>query len=160
MKKELLACSKNELCAAVYALQYAIRKFHGRRLPQSREIFIEIGQEYIDFAAPVSLSSFVLNFKGPGPPKRAAENLEGERVRTDVGGTRPELPHARSESDSGEINERNLRRLSQSVVGSFPLPASLRGVLDVPSQSGLFLVKVSPALYEPSYDSASAQALP
>jgi hypothetical protein len=52
VEKHLLTRSKNKLCAAVDAFQYAIRKFHGR-LPRKAER-IEIGLDLGKLAGPGS----------------------------------------------------------------------------------------------------------
>jgi hypothetical protein len=103
VKKELLACSEYELCAAVYALQNAICKFHGRRLPQSRETFWSAKNTR---TSPLCFPVFVrLEQQGP----RAAEK---EQRNTEEGGVRATRGfdlncHTRDlKSDSGEMSEK------------------------------------------------------
>jgi hypothetical protein len=69
VKEKLFASGKNKLCAAVAAFKDSVRKLHGR-LPKEGK-YTEIGRESIDFAGPVSLSSFV----SPQQGARAAATL-------------------------------------------------------------------------------------
>jgi len=63
VEKDLLACCKYELCAAVYTLQCSIGEFHGRLPPQ--EIAPKSAMARIDscqFRFPVLV---LLRYKGP-----------------------------------------------------------------------------------------------
>jgi hypothetical protein len=77
VEEELLACRKNELGAAVDALEYSIGEFHGR-LPQSRDVHRNrpLGER---LAGPGSLFSFVLQNKSPGRLKRGAASTMSAR---------------------------------------------------------------------------------
>jgi len=73
VEKYLFARSKDELSAAINALQDSIGELHDR-LPREREINPEIGHEPTKRAAPVSLSSYLLPQQGPGPQTCRGDN--------------------------------------------------------------------------------------
>jgi hypothetical protein len=66
VKKELLARGEDEIGAAINALKYLIREFHGR-LPQNREL-AEIGHDLWMCRSRFPVS-YVVQQQGPGPHK-------------------------------------------------------------------------------------------
>jgi hypothetical protein len=70
VKEELLTSCKDEFGAAINTLQYFVCEFHGR-LPRTGNILKSAMTS--QSAGPVSLSSYVVNNKGPGRISLAAE---------------------------------------------------------------------------------------
>ena len=70
VEKDLLACRKNKLGAAVDTLEDSIGEFHGR-LP-SQEMQPKSATALTKLAGRGSLLSFVVHFKGPGPHLKSA----------------------------------------------------------------------------------------
>jgi hypothetical protein len=147
VEKQLFTCGKHKLIAAIYALEDSIGKFHGR-LPRSRE---EESARTLE-NSPVPFPCLrTIHKQGPGPHKNGGEigvSAQGDITTGSTGtaGARKSLSSAPCALEFLSTIARGVRvnRLIANPERLFAAPDDF----------------FSPALYEPSCDSACAPVQP
>jgi hypothetical protein len=120
VEKKLLTRGEDEIRSAINTLQNLIREFHGR-LPRRREL-AEIGHD-LGCAGPVSLSSYVVQHKGPGRVQNQRRNsapglgkVRDEMAPSPDGAKLCSIPNRRAGRFSNEFGGKDTVRCESVMV--------------------------------------------